>query len=299
MRTRTFRPWPSFILFTLTLTLVCSGLVGCTTNAATGKSQFNMMSREDEIKLGEEAKPQLIDQYGGRIDDAYMQAYVTEVGMRMVPFIEGDYGELPWEFIVLDSDVINAFALPGGKVFITRGLLVELEDEAMLAGVLGHEIGHVTAEHADKQVSNQMIFSGILIGASVAAGFSDDDLVQVGVPLLVGVGGQGFLLKFGRGDELQADSLGMRYMSRAGYDPAAQRDVMVVLKEASGGGSGSAGSGGRPPEFLSTHPYPETRIDRINKALEKDYPPSVRASLARDRPAYQQNVIGRLPDEEQ
>lgn len=287
-----------FMLALAVVLLWGAGLVGCTTNAATGKSQFNFLSRGQEIAIGEEAKPQLVEQYGGRIDDAYMQAYVTEVGMSMVPHVEGDYGDLPWEFIVLDSDVINAFALPGGKVFITRGLLVELEDEAMLAGVLGHEIGHVTAEHADKRISNQMIVAGVVVGASVAAGVSsDDDLVRVGVPVLVGATGQGFLLKFGRGDELQADSLGMRYMSRAGYDPEAQRDVMDVLRAASGGGADSAG-GGRPPEFLSTHPYPETRIDRINKALNKEYPESMRDTLARNKARYEQRVLARIPQSE-
>lgn len=279
------------------LVLLASGLGGCTTNPATGKSQFNMLSRAEEIQIGEDAKPQLVEQYGGRIDDPYMQAYVTEVGMSMVPYVEGDYGELPWEFIVLDSEVINAFALPGGKVFITKGLLQELEDEAMLAGVLGHEIGHVTAEHADKRISNQLILSGVVIGATVAAGVgSDDDLVQIGVPILVGVGGQGFLLKFGRNDELQADSLGMRYMSRAGYDPEAQRDVMQVLENASGGGADSAG-GSRPPEILSTHPYPETRIKRIDRLLEENYPPEMRASLARDRIRFEQRVLSQLPED--
>lgn len=266
--------------------LLCSGVGACTTNPATGRSQLDLISRAEEIKIGETATPELISQYGGRIDDSYMQAYVSEVGKRLARHVEGDYAELPWEFIVLDSEVINAFALPGGKVFITKGLLVELEDEAQLAGVLGHEIGHVTAEHADKRMSQQMVLAGVLVGTAVAVGTSDSKVVSAGVPLLVGATGQGFLLKFGRGDEIEADALGMRYMSRAGYDPAAQRDVMEILRRASDGQ-------GRPPELLSTHPYPETRIARIEERLGTQYPPEERATLVRNQPQYEQNVLVR------
>lgn len=262
--------------------------VGCTTNPATGRSQLNLLSRDQEIAMGSEAMPQIIEQYGGPLDDEYMQSYVTQIGMSMVPFTEGDYASLPWQFTVLDSDVINAFALPGGKIFITRGLLIKLDDEAELAGVLGHEIGHVTAEHADRHVSNQLILAGVVAGTAVAAGQSDSTFVSAGVPLLVGIGGEGFILKYGRNDELQADALGMRYMARAGYDPAAQRDVMEVLKEASGDSSG------RQPQFLSTHPYPETRIRKIDELLARDYPPDARTRLVRNKSKFQESVMARL-----
>lgn len=247
-------------------------LAGCVTNPATGKSQFNALSREEEIALGEQAQAEIIPQYGGAVQDSALQAYVTEVGMKMVPFVEGDYASLPWEFTLLDTEVINAFALPGGKVFLTRGLAEKLSSEAEMAGVLGHEIGHVTAEHADKRVANQMIFAGVLIGASVVAGQSDDDLVRVGVPLLVGASGTGFLLKFGRGEEYESDSLGMRYMSKAGYNPDGQARVMQVLADAS--------SGPRQVEFLSTHPYPESRVKRAREIIRKEYPETI------DNPAY-------------
>lgn len=253
--------------------LLAPALTGCVTNAATGKSQFNSLSRDEEIAMGTEAQTEIIPQYGGAVDDPALQAYVTEVGMKMVPYVEGDYGSLPWEFTLLDTEVINAFALPGGKVFLTRGLASKLSSEAEMAGVLGHEIGHVTAEHADKRITNQLIFTGVLIGASVGAGFSDDGWIQAGVPLLVGVGGQGFLLKFGRGEEYESDTLGIRYMTKAGYNPEGQVRVMQVLADASQGA-------GRQPEFLSTHPYPESRVKRAEEIIRKDYPQTI------DNPQY-------------
>lgn len=259
-------------LLTLVLALVAPALVGCVTNAATGRSQLNTLSREDEIALGEQGQQELVPQYGGPVQDAALQAYVREVGMKMVPYVEGDYASLPWEFTLLDSEVINAFALPGGKVFLTRGLASRLKSEAEMAGVLGHEIGHVTAEHADKRISSQLIFTGLLVGASIAAGYSDDDLVKVGVPVLVGVGGQGFLLKFGRDEEYESDSLGMRYMTKAGYNPEGQARVMEILAEAS--------KGPREWEMLSTHPYPENRVRRARDIIQKQFPQTV------DNPQY-------------
>jgi predicted Zn-dependent protease len=251
------------LLGVLLLSVTLLPCIGCTTNAATGHRQFNSMSRAQEIELGTSAAPQLAAEYGGPVSDAALQAYVRRVGSSMLPYVEGDYASLPWEFTLLDSDVINAFALPGGKVFITRGLAVKLKDEAELAGVLGHEIGHVTAEHADKRVTSQMGVGLLGIGIGVATKSQDNDFLRVGAPLLVGVGGQGFLLKFGRDEELQADGLGMRYMSRAGYDPAGQLDVMRVLQAESGGPA--------QPEFLGTHPLPETRIRAIEGKLGDKY----------------------------
>ncbi len=245
--------------------LVCMApLVGCVTNPATGRSQFNVLSREDEIAIGEEAKGQLADEYGGAVPDAGVQAYMTEIGMKLVDGIEDEYKDLPWEFTLLNSEQINAFALPGGKVFMTRGLAEKLDSEAQLAGILGHEIGHVTAEHADQRISKQLILTGIVIGTAVAASGEDSELVRAGAPLLVGAGGQGFLLKFSRDDELEADRLGMRYMTNAWYTPRAQKQVMQVLDDASEGKS-------RPPEWLSTHPYPARRIKEIDKQLGGPY----------------------------
>lgn len=238
-------------------------LAGCSVNPTTGRSQFNMLSMEEEVAMGEEAKSQLTDEYGGRVQNAQLNEYVAQIGRALAAQTEADYPNLPWEFTLLDSDVINAFALPGGKVFMSRGLAEKLTTEAELAAVLGHEVGHVTARHSGQRVSQSMVVSGIVIGAGVAAGQSDNDLVKAGVPILVGAGGGGYLLKFNRSQELEADALGVRYMVKIGYDPLGARMVQEVLAR-------EGGKGGQ-PEFLSTHPYPESRIAQINEMLKGEY----------------------------
>ena len=238
------------------------GATGCATNAATGRRQFNFLSRADEIALGEQAAPQLTDQYGGEVRDARLTGYVDEVARTMLPHVEAEYRDLPWEFTLLDSDVINAFALPGGKVFVSRGLAERMSNEAQLAGVLGHEMGHVTAEHADKHMSRQWGLAIAGIGASILAGQSDDDLVRYGVPMLVSGAGV-FSLTFSRDEELEADRLGVRYMTRAGYDPVGQLGLMRILVRAAGSSS--------PPEFLSTHPAPQRRVEQMERLLAGEY----------------------------
>lgn len=241
---------------------------GCSTNAATGRSQFNTLSRDEEIALGSEAMPALIDEYGGRYPVGSVDSYVSEVGMKLAATVEDpEKQSLPWEFTVLDSDVINAFALPGGKVFISRGLLAQLDNEAELAGVLGHEVGHVTAEHAEQRMGQQTIVSvGAAVAGAVAGVFggASAGTLSTAAQTVVGTGGQGFLLKFSRDQESESDALGIRYMVAAGYDPAGMVGVLEVLKAASEGGSNA--------EILSTHPYPETRLDRVETLLNTEYP---------------------------
>ncbi len=239
-------------------------LTGCRTNEATGRSQLIVLSHEQEIALGEEAMPELIKEYGGEVPDAVLREYVSEVGGRLTPHTEGDNPNNPWEFTLLDSDVINAFALPGGKVFMSRGLMERMTNEAQLAGVLGHEIGHVTAQHVNERMSQAI---GLQIGVTAAAiGTRNSDSVAKYIPTIVGVGGQGFLLKFSRDQESEADHLGMRYMARAGYNPRAQMQVMQILLDAMNEGGGATA-----PEFLSTHPYPDTRIERIREDMRNIY----------------------------
>lgn len=237
-------------------------LPACSTNEATGRSQLNVLSPQQEIALGADAMPQLVEEYGGLVPDAQLRHYVERVGMEMVQYTEGDNPKLPWEFTLLDSDVVNAFALPGGKVFVSEGLMTMMSNEAQLAGVIGHEIGHVTARHVNDRMAQA--YGIALVGAIAMQATKDSDYSKL-TSVIVGVGGQGYLLKFSRSQELESDRLGMRYMSRAGYDPMAQLQVMQILDEVANASSSM------PPEFLSTHPYPETRIEQVKDLLKTRY----------------------------
>lgn len=237
-------------------------LAGCSTNPATGQRQFNVLNTEQEVAMGNEASPQFLANYGGEIPSPAIQQYVSSIGHRLAAVSERP--DLPWEFHVVDSAVINAFALPGGKVFMSRGLLAHLQNEAQLAGVLGHEVGHVTAQHIGQQMSRALGIQILAAGLQIAGEQSNKDWLRV-VGAGTEVGGGVYLLKFGRDQETQADELGLRYMARNGYNPAAQIEVMQILKQASGAGGGG-------PEFLSTHPYPDTRIQRLEKMIPQEYP---------------------------
>lgn len=245
--------------------LVLAGVLGgCSQNPTTGRSQLNLLSRAEEIQIGEQAMPELTESYGGKVAAKVAQDYLTEICMSMAKLTEGEAPTLPWEFTLLDSDVVNAFALPGGKTFITRALVERLHNEAELAFVMGHEIGHVTARHQNEQISRQLGAQIAVTVAASAAGQAESQIIQQAVPTLVNQASGLYLLKYGRGQELEADRLGMRYMTVAGYDPKAARAAMQVLADL-------AGEGSRPPEFLSTHPYPEARLEQIGEQLTNLY----------------------------
>lgn len=274
------------------LALIAVPLTGCSVNPATGKRSFTLMSWEKEKALGLAAAPQMTEAFGGAVPDAGVGDYAWEVGAKLVTGVEEGVPDLDWEFTVLNSPVINAFALPGGKVFISRGLADKLESEAELAGVLGHEIGHVTARHSNQQMSAQLGINFAIGAAAVAVGVSDPDsdvrkYGQLGLPA-VAVGSNLFLLSFGRSEELEADMLGMRYMARAGYNPRGQLEVMQILADASRGTD-------RPPEWLSTHPLPESRIDRIQDLLAGEYATTQgNPSFVERRAEYRTRMLDRL-----
>ena len=242
---------------------LAAAIVACETNPATGKRIFTPLSREEEVALGAQAAPQLSQEFGGPIQSSAVQQYVTQLGQKLAKQTEGDYPSLNWQFTALNSPVVNAFSLPGGKVFITRGLMEKMSNEAQMAGVLGHEIGHVTAQHVAQQVGKQTLMeTGLQItGAAVGqAGGAAASYGQLVLPAL-NVGGQLLMLKFSRSDENQADSLGLRYMTRAGYDPRGQVQVMQILQ--------SLGTSGA--EWLQTHPLPETRIEQVQSQINSQY----------------------------
>ena len=223
----------------------------CAVNPATGERQLMLLSESDEIEMGREADVQVTEAYGLYESDE-LQAFVRGIGEDLAS--RSERPDLPWSFKVVDDPIVNAFALPGGFIFITRGILASLNSEAELAGVLGHEIGHVTARHSASQLSRQQLQQ---LGLGVGALVSSDIASAAG---LLSAGLQILNLKYSRGDESQSDELGVRYMSRSGYDPNALLGVFQTLASAAGGG-------GRLPEWQSTHPNPENREARIRELV--------------------------------
>jgi predicted Zn-dependent protease len=226
--------------------------VACAVNPATGRRELTLMTEGQEIALGREADEDVTASLG-LVDDPDLQAYVADLGARLAATSERP--DLPWSFKVVDDPVVNAFALPGGFIYVTRGILAHFESEAELAGVLGHEIGHVTARHSVSQMSRQQLQQ---IGLGVGMILSEDvrrygGLVAAGLGILN--------LSYSRGDETQSDELGVRYMGRAGYDPRALVGVFEMLASVSGG------EGGRVPEWTLTHPYPENRETHIQEVI--------------------------------
>ena len=231
-------------------------VAACATNPATGKRQINLMSEAQEISAGQEADAQVKKEMGV-YNDANLQTYVSGIGMRLAMVSERP--TLPWHYTVVDSPVVNAFALPGGYIYITRGILPFLNDEAQLAGVLGHETGHVTARHAAQQYTRAVggTIGLVALGIFVPGAQQFGGLAQQGLGVL--------FLKFSREFELQADQLGVRYASRANWDPAGVPDMLATLgrlDEASGQTKGI-------PNWLETHPEPLARVKEIQPQVQQ------------------------------
>lgn len=220
-------------------------------NEYTGRSQVINMSSEQEIAIGLQSAPEIAQQYGGLYPDERMQTVVKSIGNKLVQSSVARETPYQYEFYLLaDDQTINAFALPGGPCFITYALFKQL-NEAQLAGVLGHEIGHVIGRHSAERIAEGDFWQTISMGASVGGDMGG----------LVGGIGQNTLLKNGRDDELESDELGVLFMIQSGYDPYEMIEVMKILK--------AAGGSNRTPEFQSTHPDPENRIEKIKEAIEK------------------------------
>ncbi len=221
-------------------------------NPYTGRTQTITLSPEQEIAIGLQSAPQMAQQHGGLYANQNYQDLVDKVGGKLVNNSVAKQTPYEYDFHLLaDEKTINAFALPGGQVFITYALFSQLENEDQLAGVLGHEIGHVLGKHSNERISEANFWETITMGASVGA-----DLGGFAQSI-----GQNTLLSNGRDDELESDDLGVKFMIEAGYNPEEMIDVMEILKAAAGPN--------RAPEMQSTHPDPENRIEHIREAIEK------------------------------
>ena len=231
----------------------------CATNPVTGKRQISFMSEEQEIQTGRQLDAEVRQQMGVYQDDE-LQKYIEDVGMRLAR--QSQRPNLPWHFTIVDSPAVNAFALPGGYIYITRGILPYLDNEAQLAGVLGHEIGHVAARHSAQQYTRSAATSmGVLIGSIFVPQIRPfGQLAETGLGVM--------FLKYSRENELQADSLGAEYAAAGGWDPAQVPVFLTTLARIS---EMSDRSG--TPNWLQTHPQPENRVARVQTTVQKKVRP--------------------------
>ena len=234
-----------------------SALAGCATNPVTGKRELMLISREQEIAMGDEAAPEFEKEFGGKVEHADLQAYVSEVGRRIA---EVSDRPMPYSYTLVASDTPNAFALPGGHIFITAGLMRRMTNERQLAAVLGHETGHVAALHSVQQMQKQM-GAQLLMQIAARAGGADTGQTAADITRVVSTMA---LLKYSRDDEYQADELGIKYAARAGYNPWGVVELLTLLKAM------QEAEPGRFQEMFQTHPLSSNRIERARLMLLQD-----------------------------
>jgi predicted Zn-dependent protease len=254
-------------------------LAACATNPATGNKEFSLMSEAQEVQLGQEMDVQ-VKREMGVYEDAELQRYVSEIGMRLARASERP--NLPWAFTVIDEPAVNAFALPGGKIYLTRGILPFLHNEEQMAGVLGHEIGHVTARHSAQQYT-QATSAGL--GLTLLSIFVPEARPFQGVAeTAVGV----LFLKYGRDDELQADRLGAEYTAKTGWDPRGVAGMLRTLQRL----DVASGSRKGVPNWLSTHPAPGDRVEKVLAYIEQNPVAVGTSSRGTDEAAYLRHIDG-------
>jgi predicted Zn-dependent protease len=229
---------------------------GCATNPATGRRQLMLMSEQEEIQIGKQSDAEIREQMG-LYDNPDLQAYVRAVGQKLVA--SSHRPNLPWSFAVVDEPAVNAFAVPGGFIYLTRGILPFLRDEAQLAGVLGHEIGHVDARHSAEAYSRQL---GAGIGLAIAGVFAPSTQPLQG---LAGAGLGVLFLKYGREAELESDRLGVEYAAGQGWDPGGVPGMLSTLARLDEANGSSRGV----PNWALTHPPAADRVSRVQEAVSK------------------------------
>ena len=248
------RSFRSTLARTPAAVVVALGLLSCATNPVTGKSELAFVSESQEIAMGRDYAVQ-VKQETGVYPDSAVQAYVSRIGLAIARTTERP--SLPWAFTVMDDPQVNAFALPGGPIFVTRGILTHMNSEAELAAVIGHEIGHVTARHSVQQMTRQQLTQLGMVAGAIASSRIADNLGLISQ--VFGV----LSLKYSRDDETQADGLGFRYALDNGYDVRKMVDMFTVLQRV------SAKAGQRIPEWQSTHPDPGNRIATTQRRIAK------------------------------
>ena len=266
-----------YTTYFIVCTISIFGLTSCSVNPVTGKKQLSFMSESQEISIGKESDPAVIAQFGV-YPDSNMQRFIKEKGNLMVA--QSHRPSLPFEFRILDSDVINAFAVPGGYVYFTRGIMAHFNDEAQFAGVLGHEIGHITARHSSQQYTKQMLtqiaFMGGMLLSEKFRNMSEQ--AMQGMQLL--------FLKFSRDDETESDVLGVKYASAIGYDAKEMADFFQTLQRV------TQKDGARIPEFLSTHPDPGNRYNTVKKLATEYQATNNLSNLKINRDSYLRMIDG-------
>lgn len=256
----------------------------CARNPVTGKKEVVLMSEAQEIEMGKAADPEVIQQFG-LYEDSSLQNYINSMGQRMAAISHRP--GLEYHFRVINSEVVNAFAVPGGYVYFTRGIMAYLNSEAQFAGVLGHEIGHITARHSVKQQRNQILASvGLIAGMIISP-----ELARFGETASQGLGL--LLLKYGRDAERQSDELGVDYSAKIGYDPQYMADFFQTLERQS-----AQGGNEELPPFLSTHPSPEERYATVKKLAAQKKQELKNPNLAAGRNEYLRRIEGLIYGED-
>ncbi|MCW8951925.1 MAG: M48 family metalloprotease [Rhodospirillales bacterium] len=265
--------------------VAAAGLSGCvTTNPATGRTSFTgLYSEKDDVDIGRREHPKLVKEFGGEYQDPALKAYIDDIGRRLAQHTELQF---PYSFVILNSPIVNAFALPGGFVHITRGLLALASNEAELAGVIAHELGHVNARHTAERLSSAMLAQFGLVALGAATG-------SRGLMEMAQYGATAFIQGFSRQQEFEADSLGVRYISKAGYDPEAMVTFLSTLREHSQLESRMMGlPPGKVDEFniMSTHPRTQERVQEAIRLAKVSKPQN--ALVGRD--TYLERINGML-----
>ncbi len=260
-------------------------LAGCATNPVTGGREFSLMTEGQEVSIGRDADEQIREQMG-LYDSPALQGYVADLGHRLAALSHRP--NLPWQFAVVDSPAVNAFALPGGYIYLTRGILAYLGDEAELAGVLGHEIGHVTARHSVQAYTRATGAQfGLLLGQIFVPAMRANPYGGPGLADAAGYGLGVLMLRFGRDDEIQADRLGAEYSAAGGWHPAGVAGMLSTL------GRISEQSDRRGvPNWLSTHPEPAARVGDVAPTVARLLETAEASTLRVDRSGYLERIVG-------